>query len=94
MDPRSVAVGETYGKSTPSGSVNPGGVELGGNSTPLGSANTNEVALPVRRFHLRLMIFMPFGHGRANFCAYSSAYAPLGERVARIPRFHQRGRDG
>ena len=33
----------------------------------------------IRKFHLRLLTFMPSGHGLCAIRAYSSAHAPLGE---------------
>jgi hypothetical protein len=58
-DPISLAVGETYGDTT---LTNPEGVERR-HIRPLRGRRKNREARPwVRRFHLRLMIFMPFGH--------------------------------
>jgi len=58
--PTSLAVGETYGDGNGGLAVfNP--TPKGLNSTPSGSL-TLSACLLVRRFHLRLMTFMPFGH--------------------------------
>ena len=62
----------------------------GSNSTPSGL----DCILPGdvhRRFHLRLMILGPFG---TRHSAYSSAYAPLGERGAREGAFISRSGQG
>ena len=58
----SLAVGEPCGQETPKSRSDPAGAE---HSTPAGSGDFS-FAITRRRFHLRLMIFLPFGEGRVT----------------------------
>ena len=58
--------------------LNPGGVEF----DPSGVKEKAEGDVLVRRFHLRLMIFMPFGHGDLAPRAQVSAYGRIGRGFA------------
>ncbi|SPE26356.1 hypothetical protein SBA2_30021 [Acidobacteriia bacterium SbA2] len=64
-DPRSLAVGETYGKCRVRDSANPAGVEFDPSGVVAGTRN----GLFLRRFHLRLLMLMPFGHSSRGVSA-------------------------
>ena len=78
-DPISLAVGETYGKRPGKVQFNPEGVEF----DPCGVVQKFKARLFVRRFHLRLMIFMPFGHGDAATAALN--LPPIGAGGEGVP---------
>ncbi len=63
----SLAVGETYGTEASKTGSDPVGVVY---STASGSGAFSFV-IAVRRFHLRLMTFLPFGEGRWDRAACS-----------------------
>ncbi|SPE32137.1 hypothetical protein SBA2_670003 [Acidobacteriia bacterium SbA2] len=69
-DPRSLAVGETYGKCWLPGSANPTGVEF----DPCRVGASIRKGSSLRRFHLRLMMLMPFGHSSCRASTWFNAY--------------------
>jgi hypothetical protein len=75
-DPRSLAVGETYGKCQLRDSANPAGVEF--DPSRVGASTRTRKGSFLRRFHLRLMMLMPFGHSSCGASASFNAYAIFG----------------
>jgi len=71
--------------------LNPGGVEF----DPFVVAEILNLYLLVRRFHLRLMTFMPFGHVWRPPPALNLARIPLlGKRVNRVGALFTRSEPG